>query len=137
MRLSVLLSLVTLPQLLVGCIGKPACTDDGSTAMGIAEARLPQVAGVRAEGVCAVSSVPTTCGGDADCYEDAKGKMVALVRIRSTKQGPCTVTVDFNDGCASTAFDLEFRGPSDNCCEDVCARSGVIAPIPAACGAAD
>jgi hypothetical protein len=116
-----------------GCIGTPACVDDGSTRLGIAEARLPKVSGVRVDGVCVLEPLPTACGPGIVCYKSTGGETIATVLVSASKQGTCTVTIEYNDGCASDELQFEFGGPMGNCCGEVCAKSLNTEPIPASC----
>jgi len=117
------------------CIGTPACVEPGTTRLGIAEARLPNVSRVRVDGDCTVEALPASCGPGVVCYQGTSGETIATVVVSASKRGKCVVSIDYNDGCTSDEVQYEFVGPTGNCCEDVCAKSRNTEPIAASCPA--
>jgi hypothetical protein len=116
-------------------MGKPACVDSGASKLLIPEARLMSVSSVSASGSCAVEALPAACGPGVICGDAADGQRVVELSVTGTKLGKCTVTVEYNDGCASESVEYEFGGPLNNCCEDICARRRSIEPVSASCPA--
>jgi hypothetical protein len=104
-----------------GCMGQPACTDSGEDVLLIPVARLASVTGLRADGTCTVGTAPADCSVATRCLQ-WEGEEVAAVTVTGTARGKCTVSVDFNDGCAAEAHFYEFIGPYENCCGDVCRK---------------
>lgn len=129
-RLFAALAVVAAAQ---GCIGDPACTNSGVGSLLISSARLPSVARIRTEGNCSVGAVPPTCSAAPRCVE-WQGEQLAQVVVTGTARGTCTLHVDFNDGCASETYSIEFGGPYENCCESVCAKPRPEPTVPSACG---
>lgn len=95
--------------------------------------RLPSVAGVRTDGSCTVGAVPADCSVATWCGE-WRGEQVVAVPVTGTARGKCTVSVDFNDGCASETRSYEFIGPYENCCEAICAKRMPSAALASSCG---
>src|SRR5690242_1708326 len=69
------------------CVGAPACVDPGTNRLGIAEARLPKVAGMRVDGACTVESLPASCDPSVVCYEGSNGDTIATVVVTGSKRG--------------------------------------------------
>ena len=122
MNLRAVALIATLALVANGCLGGSlACTDAGKTALLIPASRLASVSALRADGNCSIAPAPANCATATRCLT-WKGQLVAEVVVSGTGWGSCTVSVDFNDGCASEAHDFEFNGPYDNCCEAICAK---------------
>jgi len=116
-----------------GCIGVPACVETGTSKLLVPEARLSKVTSITTSGVCTVEALPTACTPGVVCGESAKGVRVVVLVVSASKQGKCTVTITYNDGCASEEVPYEFGGSYGSCCEDVCAKSKLLEPVSAHC----
>lgn len=123
---------------LPACGGRPPCVEDGKTKVLIPEARLGAVAEVQVSGVCSVEQPTATCDGNGPrCTPLPDGQLVMVLTVSSTKRGACTVTVAFNDGCPFEVRRFDFGGPLHGCCEDVCARSQQLVPLPSECASTE
>lgn len=121
-----------LALMLHGCMGQPACTNSGEDVLIIPVARLSSVTGLSADGTCTVGPLPVSCAQATKCLE-YRGEQAVVVNVTSTARGKCTVSVDFNDGCAAEEHHYEFIGPHENCCDDVCSRSPEAYPVASSC----
>jgi hypothetical protein len=132
--------LVSLPPILAwlgvsisACHGAPPCTDSGVARLPIAEARLPTILSISTNGdaECQVE-VPEDCGEDR-CYESMNDGRIRMASVSAARRGQCQVTIEFSDGCRPVTLSYRFRGPIENCCEDVCFSQGGGGSIAAAC----
>jgi hypothetical protein len=115
-----------------GCVGQPACTDSGEDSLLIPVARLASVTGLRADGACTVGPVPANCTVATRCLQ-WRGEETAVVTVTGTARGKCTVSVDFNDGCAAEVRAYEFIGPYENCCGDICRKPYPSVAVASSC----
>jgi len=72
------------------------------------------------------------CGPDS-CYESESEGRMRVAKVYAASRGQCRVTIEFSDGCQPATLTFSFRGPMENCCEDVCARAGGGGRLPASC----
>jgi hypothetical protein len=129
-------ALLGIAAALGGCLmGNSACVDSGVSKLYVPVARLTSVASVSTSGSCVVEALPAACGPGVTCVDLRDGQRIVQLSVTGTKLGKCTVTITYNDGCASESLEYVFGGPLNNCCEDICARSRSLDPVSASCPA--
>jgi hypothetical protein len=119
--------------LCVACSDLP-CTESGSAFMTIPELLVPSVTSISSDGEAGCeAAVPTgNCVG-TECTKAPDGSKARLVAVKAMRTGQCTVTVTFSNGCAPHVAVFQFGGAKDNCCSDVCVRSGEGHVVPSSC----
>jgi len=123
--------------LLTSCIGEQPCIDAESAfgVVAIPATLIDSVESITTEGPadCKILSDVGACDAEG-CEDGVGGIKIKRYYVRAANEGNCTVIVKFSNGCRAAGVDLSFGGPSNNCCANVCERSG-SAQLPEDCQA--